>query len=293
MLACSGGVDSSALVLALAGVPGAVELFKVIHVRHDLRPAPEADADAELAARLAARCGLGFSQISVQVASLPGNDEANARRARYDALGRVARSNDSEFVATAHQGHDQLETLLMRLARGAGPRGMAGIRERRSLGEAVCVVRPMLGLGRNECEALCAEAGHVPAHDRTNKDLSRTRAAIRARVVPALEAIAPAIRGRSLDTARAMADSDALIRRLARDLAGDAESWSRDDLRKTSPALVSELIRSAGTASGTSRELRKALRMIRDDSTEPREIRVGDVCIKVTAREVSITQRTG
>lgn len=188
LVACSGGADSSSLLLALATVspPPAVA-----HIVHDLRPPGEALRDRDATAALCAHLRVPFHEEHATVSASPGNDEQNARLARYRALRDLAVRTGRSFLATGHHADDQLETVLMRLLRGAGPRGLGGIAARRALGESVTLVRPMLTVTRAEARALCARCGWAWAEDRTNADASRVRAALRAKVIPALLEIGP------------------------------------------------------------------------------------------------------
>jgi 2-haloacid dehalogenase len=109
----------------------------------------------------------------------------------------MAQAHGCRYIATAHHADDQLETVLMRLIRGAGPRGMGGIRAVRSLGQegpegrGVRVVRPMLGMSRDEAVRICTDAEWVWREDASNRDESFLRNAIRARVIPEIKAIRP------------------------------------------------------------------------------------------------------
>lgn len=105
----------------------------------------------------------------------PGNLQDRARQARYAALCAAFGAHGADAFATAHHAEDQAETMLMRLARGSGLAGLAGIRARRvivcenPLGEYL-VVRPLLGWRRAELAAVVAAAGVEPAHDPSNDD---------------------------------------------------------------------------------------------------------------------------
>ena len=188
LVGCSGGADSCALVLALAAAkaPGVVA-----HVVHDLRPGRQALADRDAAKRLAKRVAWPFVEARVKVKAVPRNAEANARRLRYDALAKLAARRGVRFVATAHHADDQIETVLMRLLRGAGPTKLAGIRERRPLSPRVTLIRPMLGVSRAQARAVCVDAGWKWREDATNQDGTRLRARLRAEIVPRLRRIRP------------------------------------------------------------------------------------------------------
>lgn len=200
LVACSGGADSTALLLALARSPThqAGTNPVVAHVLHDMRPGEVAERDARAIESLAQALNLEFVRTSVAIAADPGNTEANARRARDAALDRLAHERDCPFVATGHHADDQAETVLMRLIRGSGPAGLAGIHPARPLTHAT-LVRPMLHVTRVQAQALCAQAGVVWREDETNTDTTRLRAAIRHTVLPGLLDLAPHLH-RSLAT---------------------------------------------------------------------------------------------
>ncbi len=229
VVACSGGADSSALVLALARIrPGVT----VGHVLHDLRPAEQALADRDATKSLAEKLGLEFIEASVRVreTGLRGvttNLEARARRARYAALAELAERARCSWVATGHHADDQLETVLMRLMRGAGPTGLGGIAETRPIGRGVTLVRPMLSIAREETRRLCVEAGWSWREDATNADESLLRSAVRHRVVPVLLELGPTVRERVATTARLSREAGDVVRRRASELLMLAERSSR------------------------------------------------------------------
>ena len=139
-LAVSGGPDSMAmLLLAHAAIPGE---FEVATVDHGLRP--EAADECALVERACAERDIACEILRVEVGE--GNLQAKAREARYQALDdwAVARL---DAIATAHHADDQAETLLYRLSRGTGLKGLAGMAVARRLG-AGTLMRPMLSLSR-------------------------------------------------------------------------------------------------------------------------------------------------
>jgi len=176
LIACSGGADSVSLTLTLASSePGAIT---VAHIIHDLRPREETEADAELVRQLAADLGVPCVSAEVRVPR-EGNTESLARQARYQSLETLARETGCAFLATGHHAADQWETVLMRLARGAGPASLAGMRESRPLGD-LTLIRPMLGLTHEQAVAICRHHNRPWAEDRTNHDGSNLRGRMRA-----------------------------------------------------------------------------------------------------------------
>ncbi len=203
LLAVSGGADSCALAIALAGRPG----VKCIgHVVHDMRPREVAEADRQLVEKLGRALDLPVLVQHVEVG--PGNAEGNARRLRYAALSELAANGECQYVAVAHHADDVLETMLANLIRGAGPRGLRGPAPRRTLDENTTLVRPMQHVTRNEAEGICDAADWYWAHDATNDDPggddAPLRAAIRARVLPVLEELRPGAAARASRAAEAV-----------------------------------------------------------------------------------------
>ncbi len=335
LVACSGGADSSALVLALAaavfGAKGEPARIVVAHVMHDLRSPQEAGADRDSTRRLAELVGAKFVEAGVRVKAKGGNLEAAARKARYAALVKLAKREGLPFIATAHHADDQLETMLMALMRGAGPRGLAGVAvskhmEGRWVPRTLCgvrIVRPMIeaGVERADTERICRVAGWKWAVDATNADETRLRAAVRRRIVPVIKSLRPDATQRACVTAAIMADAELMISARAESLMAMLETdeggvlvWERDRLRREPKAALGALIGLAASDLGSRKAGRKeqlpgartprpdalsyhavmpAIRAIRDDSTEPRRFEVGGIRIEVLAQAVSISARRG
>lgn len=181
----SGGADSVALLrLVVAARP---DLRVVVgHVRHGLRDdAPDA-ASARAAATAA---GAEWVEIRVDAANGPGaGPEDRARRARLDALTGLAADVGADAVLLGHTADDQAETVLLRIARGTGLGGLAGMRAR-SHRAGVVLLRPLLGLRRAAVRSLLADDEFVT--DPTNADPDQRRARARREVLPALGRLRP------------------------------------------------------------------------------------------------------
>jgi len=179
-LAVSGGPDSLALLLLAAeALPGQIA---VASIDHGLRP--EAAGEVALVGRIAGERGIPFAALKVSLA--PGNLQAEARAARYAALARWADETGLGAIATAHHADDQAETLLMRLNRGSGLAGLAGVRPRgRIEGSETLLLRPLLGWRKAELAAVVTEAGITPAEDPSNTNPAFDRARLRAALAQA------------------------------------------------------------------------------------------------------------
>jgi len=223
-VAVSGGPDSLALLLlAAAARPGLIEAATVDHA---LRA--ESRAEAQMVASICRKLDVPHAILPADWSEPPtANIQAEARTMRYRLLAGWAEQLDLPALATAHHADDQAETLLMRLARGAGVRGLGGTRARRQLTEAVALIRPLLSWRKSELVALVEDAGLEPVDDPGNRDPRHDRSRVRQALEQAdwadparLAASASALRDadEALDwalapliTARLRRDEDALI----------------------------------------------------------------------------------
>ena len=241
LVAVSGGPDSVALLRGLHALATRKEWklnLSVGHVQHHLRE--QAEADARFVEELATSLKLPFLRADLDLKASANDErnlEANAREKRYDALLTMARAIDADFVATAHHGDDQMETLLMRLLRGASVRGLRGMPWRRPLStesnaaqtrgatrrgrlkrprqttldlqseppdqpaltpkHRIALIRPLLAHSRAQIDAFLAALKQPTCIDHTNADVSRLRARLRRDVMPVLREVKPDIAARA------------------------------------------------------------------------------------------------
>jgi tRNA(Ile)-lysidine synthase len=179
LAACSGGPDSLALADTLAFCAPRMGLRAgLVTIDHRLQ-----DGSAERAAEVAAwAAAAGFEpaeSITVEVGD-EGGPEAAARKARYAALDAAAQRHGASAILLGHTRDDQAETVLLSLARGGGPRGIAGMRPVRGIYR-----RPLLAIARADTHAACAERGLKPWADPHNSDPRYLRSALR----PAMEVL--------------------------------------------------------------------------------------------------------
>ncbi len=216
VVAFSGGVDSAVLLDAAARVLPR-ERVVTWHVHHKL----QAQADDWLAhcEREAARIGVRFGATRLESAPSRGvNLEGWARDERYRALWDAVAQMGSRALLTAHHADDQLETILMRLARGSGPAALAGMAaaQQRAGG---WLLRPLLSIGREQIVACARERGLQWIDDPMNEDTSFLRVTLRTRVIPELERAVPSLRENVLRSADWLRESGDALRELAeRDL---------------------------------------------------------------------------
>lgn len=167
-LCVSGGADSLALLLLARAMPLKI---KAATVDHGLRA--ESGAEANHVAAICAELGVAHEILSLSSPN-KGNLSDWARSARYEALRTWAENEQVDLLLTAHHADDQLETMLMRLNRGSGVAGLAGIRARQA---DLC--RPLLGWRKSELIALVKACGFAAVDDPTNYDEAYDRARLR------------------------------------------------------------------------------------------------------------------
>jgi tRNA(Ile)-lysidine synthase len=186
LCAVSGGPDSMALLDVLAHLAEKRHFELVAHgVDHGLRA--EAGAELDLAARHARSLGIPFERTRVAVAA-GGNLQARCRAARYAALEAAAESARAELIATAHHADDRAETVLLRLLRGAGPRGLAVLPPRSGRR-----LRPLIRARRSDV-LLHLRRHAVPcAEDPSNRDRRHQRVRVREELLPLLAELSPGI----------------------------------------------------------------------------------------------------
>ncbi len=200
-VALSGGADSVALfrlLLDLRGELGVV--LSVVHFNHQLR-GPESDDDQRFVADLASHHNLelhfGSGNVRSQAAAHAWSLETAARNLRYQFFRDLLKKNTLDRVATAHTVDDQAETVILRLVRGAGSRGMAGIYPRLSIPVSepsehgthwdCAIVRPLLSTRRKDLEAYLGRIEQPWREDASNRDLRHARNRVRHGILPTLE----------------------------------------------------------------------------------------------------------
>ena len=188
-VAVSGGADSVGLLRLLLELRSELGIvLSIIHFNHELRGA-DSDADAEFVASLAREHKLPLHLTSANVAQRAIERhlsiEAAARRSRYQYFASLL-GEDLDRIATGHTLDDQAETVLLRLIRGTGMRGLRAIQPRLEFDEGE-IIRPLLGIRRRELEQYLQAAGQSWRDDATNRDPKFTRNRVRQLLLPLLE----------------------------------------------------------------------------------------------------------
>lgn len=209
----SGGADSVALLHALHGMQEefAWQLIAV-HIHHGLR-GEEADGDARFAedfcASLGIPCIVKRYDVKAEAKAHGLGEEETGRLLRYAAFRQAA--GERGFIAVAHHQKDQAETVLMRLCRGTGLKGLTGMQPVR---ENIC--RPLLFCTRAEIEEYCRENGLLWKEDSTNREEKYTRNKLRLRVLPLLEEINPQAVAHIANTAALLAEEEDFLEQQAK-----------------------------------------------------------------------------
>lgn len=203
----SGGADSVGLLLALYELRDRLDItIEALHVNHCLR-GDESDRDEEFCRQLCERLGIPFSSFRVDVKGFAKknslSDEEAARKLRY---GVFAENSENKLIATAHNANDDLETVILNLARGSALKGMAGIPVKRGN-----IIRPLLAVSRQEIEDFLAERRQDFVTDSTNLSDDYTRNKIRHRIIPLLQEVNSSVIATSVRSISAMRSENEFI----------------------------------------------------------------------------------
>ncbi len=202
--------------------PNPLQSLTVAHIDHGLRP--ESAEDAAFVESVAVNTGIPFVSIKMSGARSPSgmSPEDFWRRERYRLLKLVQKHTDSTAIATAHTATDHLETLLLRISSGTGPRGFLGIRLKREDN----VIRPMLQVTRNDIAGFAEKSGLQWRDDISNYDSRHPRNAMRKYVIPVMRELNPSVESSSVISSSLLADEDSYISRQALSVLKNA-SWNQ------------------------------------------------------------------
>jgi len=232
-VAVSGGADSVAMLRVLLELRAELGVvLSVLHFNHKIR-GEDADEDERFVQGLAGQQGLEFHGSSADVPAYAAEHklslEAAGREARYQFFESFFERQALDVVATGHTMDDQAETVLMRVLRGAGTRGLGGIHPQRARigcggGAVGCIVRPLLGVRRAEVLDYLGSLHQCWREDATNVDLQYTRNRIRHGLIPLIET-------------RFQPNAVAALAQLA-EVAREEENYWEAELRQIMPAVV-------------------------------------------------------
>jgi tRNA(Ile)-lysidine synthase len=259
-IAVSGGADSLALTFMMADAFR--DQIVALTVDHALRP--ESTVEAQQVAQWCAAAKIPHHILRWQTPVTAGNIQAQARTARYDLLRSWCSKNAVQYVLSAHNREDVAETLLMRLARGAGVRGLAAMQAKRALSPHLTLLRPLLKTSHRQLVGYLEARQHPWIEDPSNQNLAFDRVKVRQWLAQPPQAHLSA--ERLAMSAQALAHADAALvwasARCFADLAsvdaGVVTFRSRSDLL----ALPVEMLR---------RQLLHAMEMVRGPAFPPRQ----------------------
>lgn len=204
-IAFSGGLDSTVLLHQAAQL--GLEHLQAVHVNHQL--SPNAQAWERHCEDTANSLGVPLTIRTVSVDDFGGGVEDAARKLRYQIFSELLKPG--EILLTAHHANDQAETLIYRLMRGAGLKGLCGVPRSRNLGRRKTLVRPFLDVARPQLEAWADDHAVRWIKDESNDDTSFDRNYIRHEVMPALSARWPGAIERIATSASLLAESQELL----------------------------------------------------------------------------------
>ena len=224
IVSVSGGADSMALLFLLHRLESTYHLTLIVaHVNHQLR-GNEAIRDARFVERYADKLGLPFHKMDVDVKALKRrtglSPQHAARQLRYGALQSLFRSLAATHIALDHTADDQAETLLMRLLRGGGPAGLAGIPAKR-----MPFIRPLLQVHRHSILEYLRATGIPWVEDSSNMSRNYLRSRIRLDLIPTLRAYHPNIAQRLHHMADMLRADNDVLEQQTEDLAKQVLSW--------------------------------------------------------------------
>jgi len=193
LLAISGGADSTALVHVLVKLKAQKLLnndFLCIHINHQLRGS-DADADEKFVIELGQKFDLPVITKKIDIKKIARENklsiETAARNERLKVILETAKANNCSTIATAHHCNDNAETILQRLARGTGFKGLAGIWPKRPFPDNIIITRPILSAARSEIIEYLTENNLPFCHDYTNDQCQYRRNFIRHKLLPQLQ----------------------------------------------------------------------------------------------------------
>lgn len=252
LVALSGGPDSVCLLHVLRSISSdlSIKELSAAYVDHGLRSAAEINKEKDFCAETCARLGLPLSILAVDVkASLlsePGNTQQRARLLRYEALRQAASAIGASLIATGHNADDQAETVIIRLLRGTGLRGLAGIPSSRG-----GIVRPLLTTARKDIEGFLSRWQLRAMQDSSNLKDIYLRNRVRSHIVPELRKYNPSINESLGRMARLLAEEEELLAELTKqefdrlDLKERKRglSFDADTFNRARPAMKRRLLR--------------------------------------------------
>ena len=214
IVAVSGGVDSMVLLDLIARLRSSMKInVSAAHVNYGLR-GRESNRDEEFVREMAACCDISSDVLQTHLSNAD-NLQNEARKVRYAFLTECAQKRGACCIATAHHRDDQAETVLIHLMRGAGLGGLGGMSWSSELADGLRLVRPLLGIGRDEVAAYAADRSIRFVEDATNEEIRYHRNAVRHTLLPMMEEFNPQIRDHLSNMAGRLREDEHVLMSLA------------------------------------------------------------------------------
>lgn len=258
-VAVSGGADSVAMLRAMSALKtqsGGRGALTVLHFDHGVRGSASA-ADARWVPSLAGE--LGLAAVIGHAEGRASASEEALRDARREFFRQQADALGARYLATGHTADDQAETVLFRILRGSGLRGLRGIPRFSRLTEGCALVRPLLSVGRDTVTSYLETLGQTHRTDETNRDLAYARNWVRRSALPALGERFPQASRQLVRLSEHAEEIDQIVEQAANELlaasllapiTADQVRLDRGTLAEGLPALVRETLRLAWRAAG-------------------------------------------
>ena len=211
VVAVSGGPDSICLLDALVKISANIPFnIHVIHINHKIRKY-ESDMDEKYVEDYCKKSNIIFHSESVDIPKfakkLKQSIETTARNIRYEKLFQYCKKINSNFLLTAHNANDSVETVMMNFIRGSGLRGLKGIVLEREV-DGIKLIRPLINIQRKDIESYLNQNGIKPRIDSSNDDIQYTRNNIRKNTLPILEKLNPGLQENLLQLSKISLEID-------------------------------------------------------------------------------------
>ncbi len=234
----SGGPDSVCLLDILAKIKEKYKIeLHIVHINYGLR-GKDSNKDEELVQKLSEKYQLGLSVLKLESFKENGISEENLRNIRYDFFEKIRKELEFDLIAVAHNRDDQVETFFLHLLRGAGLKGLSGMKHKNGK-----IIRPLLGISRKEILEYLKNEKLICRMDKTNKADKFFRNKIRNKLIPYLEKkYNPGIKKTIADATLNIAEELSLIHELSKKYFANTKEIKISQILKLHPALQKRII---------------------------------------------------
>ena len=214
IIACSGGPDSVALLNICSEIFNK-NLLYICHYNHNW--SPKSDEAELLVKNLADKLKINFISEKSQLGQAPTSENI-ARNLRYDFLQKTAEKIASNFILTAHQKDDLIETIIFRILRGTGSQGFLAIKPVRNLTENIILLRPLLNITKRQVLEYCQDKKLIYFHDESNNNINIPRNLIRHKITSLFESVNKNFGDNLISLANIISEENKTVKKLAQEL---------------------------------------------------------------------------